>query len=73
MAVIAVSTENSFLQSCQQLDKTAKRRCQERLYMFHVTEKFPLYGRVTFMSTDQSTVARTGVADIAYSFCTEHM
>ena len=40
--------------------------------MVHVTEKFPLYGRATFMSTDRSTVARTGIADIAYGFCMEH-
>ena len=31
-----------------------------------VTEKFMLHGRATFTSTDRSTVARTGVADIAY-------
>ena len=72
MAVIAVLTENSFLQSCQQLDNTAKRRCHEGLHMVHVTEKFPLYRHVTFWSTDQSTVAHTGVADTAYGFCTEH-
>ena len=38
----------------------------------HVTEKFTLHGRATLTSTDRSTVARTGVADIAYGFCTEH-
>ena len=38
MAVITVSPENSFLQCCQQLDNTAKRRCQERLHILDSLE-----------------------------------
>ena len=38
IAVMAVSKEDSFLQYCQQLDNTAKVRCQERLHIVDVIE-----------------------------------
>ena len=46
MAVIAVLTENSFLQCCQQLNNTAKTRCQVRLHILDSIEDRNIYNRL---------------------------